>query len=122
MSCPWTLDLESTDLSLLHLQSIRRCDAERMIRILSGLMFDGVSWLSCNVMDWGLITALVQRWRPETHSLTYLSESVASHFKMLVSSLVCAWMVIRLLVLHSLIMGGTSLLRRFFGKAPRKCI
>lgn len=31
-------------------------------------MFDGVSRLSCIVMDWGLITALVERWPPETHT------------------------------------------------------
>lgn len=41
---------------------------ERMIPILSDLMFDGVSRLSCIVMAWGLITALVERWWPETHT------------------------------------------------------
>ncbi|XP_074360523.1 serine/threonine-protein phosphatase 7 long form homolog isoform X1 [Apium graveolens] len=39
-----------------------------MIPILEDLRFDGVSRLSCINIDWSLITALVERWRPETHS------------------------------------------------------
>ncbi|WOG82990.1 hypothetical protein DCAR_0519795 [Daucus carota subsp. sativus] len=41
---------------------------ESMIPILEDLRFDGVSRLSCVNIDWSLITALVERWRPETHT------------------------------------------------------
>lgn len=82
------------DSSLLHLQSTHRSDVvwkagggdaqrsrrrnpnqdrfpklhDRMLPILTDLRFDGVSRLSGIVLDWGLITALVERWRPETHT------------------------------------------------------
>ncbi|KAL8121808.1 hypothetical protein AgCh_018518 [Apium graveolens] len=38
-----------------------------MIPILEDLRFDRVSRLSCINIDWRLITALMERWRPETY-------------------------------------------------------
>ncbi|KAK1400780.1 serine/threonine-protein phosphatase 7 long form-like [Heracleum sosnowskyi] len=40
----------------------------RMVPILQALRFDGVSRLSHIQIDWSLITALIERWRSETHS------------------------------------------------------
>ncbi|KAL8104818.1 hypothetical protein AgCh_028842 [Apium graveolens] len=84
----------SRDSSVLHLQSTHRSDLiwkagggdshrsrkrdpnqsrfprlyERMLPILSDLSFDGVTRLSSIDLDWGLLSALVERWRPETHT------------------------------------------------------
>lgn len=81
------------DSSLLHLQSTHRTEVvwkasggdvqrsrhrnpnqerfpklhERMLPILTDLRFDGVARLPGIVLDWGLMTVLVERWRPETH-------------------------------------------------------
>lgn len=41
---------------------------DSMIPILQNLQFDGVARLSSINIDWSLITALVERWRPETHT------------------------------------------------------
>lgn len=40
----------------------------RMVSILRDLRFDGVARLVSMAIDWSLITALVERWRPETHT------------------------------------------------------
>lgn len=40
----------------------------RMVRLLTDLRFDGVSRLTGIQIDWSLITALIERWRPETHT------------------------------------------------------
>lgn len=40
----------------------------RMVPILQALRFDGVSRLSRIQIDWSLITALIERWRSETHT------------------------------------------------------
>ncbi|KAK1365401.1 serine/threonine-protein phosphatase 7 long form-like [Heracleum sosnowskyi] len=82
------------DPSVLHLQSIHRSTSiwkasfgdtqrlrkrnptharfpklhQRMIPILLDLIFDGVSRISSINIDWNLITALIERWRLETHT------------------------------------------------------
>ncbi|KAL8156428.1 hypothetical protein AgCh_001497 [Apium graveolens] len=48
-----------TKLSALH---------PRLVPILRDLRFDVVARLAGIIIDWGLITALVERWRPETHT------------------------------------------------------
>lgn len=40
----------------------------RMVPILRKLRFDGVARLAGISIDWSLVTALVERWRPETHT------------------------------------------------------
>ncbi|KAL8100342.1 serine/threonine-protein phosphatase 7 long form homolog isoform X2 [Apium graveolens] len=40
----------------------------RMVPLLTDLRFDGVSRLTGIQIDWSLITALIERWRPETHT------------------------------------------------------
>lgn len=89
-----SMDPGPRDPSILHLQSKHRSNAiwkvgggdcqrsrkgdpnqarfpkvhERMIPILLDLRFDGISRLSSIDLDWGLITALIEHWRPETHT------------------------------------------------------
>ncbi|KAK1381942.1 serine/threonine-protein phosphatase 7 long form-like [Heracleum sosnowskyi] len=89
-----SMDPGPRDSSVLHLQSQHRSDVvwkagggdcqrsrkrdptqnkffkvhERMIPILADLRFDGVSRLASIDLDWGLLTALIEHWRPETHT------------------------------------------------------
>ncbi|XP_074326285.1 serine/threonine-protein phosphatase 7 long form homolog [Apium graveolens] len=44
---------------------------KRMVPILRDLSFDGVSRLTGIQIDWSLITALIERWRPETHTFHF---------------------------------------------------
>ncbi|KAL8120187.1 hypothetical protein AgCh_017363 [Apium graveolens] len=39
----------------------------RMVPLLTDVGFDGVARLTRIQTDWSLVTALVERWRPETH-------------------------------------------------------
>lgn len=43
----------------------------RMVPILQDLSFDGVFRLTGIQIYWSLITALIERWRPETHTFHF---------------------------------------------------
>lgn len=88
------MDPRPRDPSVLHLQTVHRSSVvwdagggdslrsrrrnpnsvrlpplhPRMVPLLTDLRFDGVSRLTSIQIDWSLITALIERWRPETHT------------------------------------------------------
>ena len=41
---------------------------DRVIKIIKALGLEGLLWVPGREIDHGLITALVEQWRPETHT------------------------------------------------------